>query len=120
METDFCVACLREALKIALPGIHNSDQGVQFTAEEYLAILKARESIRISMDGRGRCFDNIFTERLWRNVKYEEVYLKEYNSYDEASRSLAEYFHIYKALDQINYCFRYHLYISQSSVLSLS
>lgn len=95
MESDFCIACLKEALKIALPEIHNSDQGVQFTAEDYLAILKAHESIRISMDGRGRCFDNIFTERLWRNVKYEEVYLKEYNSFADAERSLSEYFRIY-------------------------
>lgn len=95
LETNFCTACLKEALKVALPEIHNSDQGVQFTAEEYLAILKEHESIRISMDGRGRCFDNIFTERLWRNVKYEEVYLKEYNSFDEAEYSLAEYFHVY-------------------------
>lgn len=95
METDFCITCLKEALKIALPEIHNSDQGSQFTAEEYLAILKAHESIRISMDGRGRCFDNIFTERLWRTVKYEEVYLKEYNSFADANRSLSEYFHTY-------------------------
>jgi len=95
LATDFCTACLREALAIAIPEIHNSDQGVQFTAEEYLAILKAHESIRISMDGRGRCFDNIFTERLWRNVKYEEVYLKEYDSFADASRSLKEYFHSY-------------------------
>ena len=95
METDFCIACLKEALEIALPEIHNSDQGVQFTAEEYLAMLKAHESIRISMDGRGRCFDNIFTERLWRNVKYEEVYLKEYDSFIDANHSLAEYFHTY-------------------------
>lgn len=95
LESDFCQTCLREALKIAIPEIHNSDQGVQFTAEEYLAILKAYESIRISMDGRGRCFDNIFTERLWRSVKYEEVYLKEYRSFREAEISLAQYFFDY-------------------------
>jgi putative transposase len=95
LESDFCIACLEDALKIALPEIHNSNQGSQFTAEKYLAILKAHESIRISMDGRGRCFDSIFTERLWRNVKYEEVYLKEYNSFADANQSLAEYFHAY-------------------------
>jgi putative transposase len=95
LESDFCQNCLRKALDIAIPEIHNSDQGVQFTAEEYLAILKARESIRISMDGRGRCFDNIFTERLWRSVKYEEVYLKEYRSFAEAEASLAQYFFDY-------------------------
>lgn len=95
LETDFCLDCLEEALRIAIPEIHNSDQGVQFTSAEYLAILEARESIRISMDGRGRCFDNIFTERLWRNVKYEEIYLKEYPSFAQAEQSLAGYFHIY-------------------------
>jgi putative transposase len=95
LETTFCVACLKEALKVAIPKIHNSDQGVQFTAEEYLDTLKEHESIRISMDGRGRCFDNIFTERLWRNVKYEEVYLKEYESFDHAKHSLSEYFNDY-------------------------
>lgn len=95
LETDFCIACLKAALAIAVPEIHNSDQGVQFTAEDYLAILKAYESIRISMDGRGRCFDNIFTERLWRSVKYEEVYLKEYRSFEEAGASLGQYFFDY-------------------------
>ena len=95
LKSDFCIACLKEALTIALPEINNSDQGVQFTAEDYLAILEAHESIKISMDGRGRCFDNIFTERLWRNVKYEEVYLKEYESFADTEQSLAGYFHIY-------------------------
>ena len=95
LKSDFCIACLKEALTIALPEINNSDQGVQFTAEDYLAILEAHESIKISMDGRGRCFDNIFTERLWRNVKYEEVYLKEYISFADTEQSLAGYFHIY-------------------------
>ena len=95
------------ALKVAIPEIHNSDQGVQFTSEEYLAVLEAHESIRISMDGRGRCFDNIFTERLWRNVKYEEIYLKEYASFAEAEQSLSGYFHdynysrIHKSLDYL-------------------
>jgi len=98
LESDFCIACLNEALTIAVPEIHNSDQGVQFTAAEYLAILEADDSIRISMDGRGRCFDNIFTERLWRNFKYEEVYLKEYESFEQAERSIAEYFHRYNYL----------------------
>lgn len=91
----FCIEALREALKIAIPEIHNSDQGAQFTAEEYLAILKAYETIRISMDGRGRAMDNIFTERLWRTVKQEEVYLQEYQSPKEARLSLREYFTFY-------------------------
>ena len=98
LESDFCIACLNEALTVAVPEIHNSDQGVQFTTAEYLAILEAYDSIRISMDGRGRCFDNIFTERLWRNFKYEEVYLKEYESFERAEHSIAEYFHRYNYL----------------------
>jgi len=107
LETDFCGACLKEALTVAIPEIHNSDQGVQFTSEEYLAILKAHESIRISMDGRGRCFDNIFTERLWRTVKYEEVYLKEYESFEDAERSLTKYFHSYN-YERIHEALDYH------------
>ncbi len=92
---EFCIEGLRKALEIGIPEIHNSDQGAQFTAEEYLAILKAYETIRISMDGRGRAMDNIFTERLWRSVKYEEIYLKEYQSPKEARVSLGEYFTFY-------------------------
>lgn len=92
---EFCIEALKRALEIAVPAIHNSDQGAQFTAEEYLAILKAIETIRISMDGRGRAMDNIFTERLWRTVKYEEVYIKEYQSPKEALLSLREYFTFY-------------------------
>lgn len=86
---------LEEALRTAIPEIHNSDQGSQFTAEEYLNVLKQHPQIQISMDGRGRCFDNIFNERLWRNVKYEEVYLKDYSSYQEAEESLRGYFWTY-------------------------
>lgn len=94
MSGDFCVAALTDALHEAIPDIHNSDQGSQFTAEAYTGILKER-NIRISMDGRGRCFDNIFTERLWRTVKYEEVYLNEYRSFSEAKESLTRYFRTY-------------------------
>lgn len=91
----FCVAVLEEALKIARPEIHNSDQGSQFTSENYLSILKRYPEIKISMDGRGRCFDNIFCERLWRTVKYEEVYLHDYRSYEDAENSLGRYFETY-------------------------
>lgn len=92
LSVGFCIAALKEALKTAHPDIHNSDQGVQFTAEEYLEVLKRHPDIKISMDGRGRCFDNIFTERLWRSVKYDEVYLHDYGSYSEAEQSLDKYF----------------------------
>jgi len=90
----FCREALEQALNVAIPDIHNSDQGSQFTSEEYLAPLKYH-NIRISMDGRGRCFDNIFTERLWRTVKYEEVYVKEYMSPKDARASLDAYFQAY-------------------------
>lgn len=95
MSADFCNDCLRDALKINIPGIHNSDQGSQFTSNEYISILKQYAEIQISMDSRGRCFDNIFTERLWRSVKYEEVYLKDYQTFEEALESLREYFWLY-------------------------
>lgn len=95
LTADFCVEALGQALNIAQPEIHNSDQGSQFTSFEYIGKLKEHPDIQISMDSRGRCFDNIFTERLWRTVKYEEVYLHDYSSFDEASLSLQQYFHVY-------------------------
>ncbi len=94
LHSDFCVANLKQALLLAKPHIHNSDQGRQFTAYEYVTTLQGK-NIQISMDGRGRCHDNIFNERLWRTVKYEEVYLKEYASVAEAKASLSNYFRFY-------------------------
>jgi putative transposase len=94
MKTDFCLRALNKALETAMPWIHNSDQGVQFTDKEYTGILDTN-GIQISMDGRGRCFDNIFTERLWRSVKYEEVYLKGDRPYDDTLAGLTDYFQIY-------------------------
>lgn len=95
LETSFCVEVLTEALDSAVPDIHNSDQGVQYTSDEYLSVLKARESIAISMDGRGRCMDNIFTERLWRTVKYEDIFLRGYVTMHDVYRGLSEYFPFY-------------------------
>jgi putative transposase len=94
LEAWFCVRTLREALGRARPQIVNTDQGSQFTGGEWIAELKAAE-VSISMDGRGRAFDNIFTERLWRSVKYEEVYLKDYETVDAARAGLGEYFRFY-------------------------
>ncbi len=95
METAFCVDCLEEALRTYdKPEIFNSDQGSQFTSEAFTGVLK-REDIAISMDGRGRAFDNIFVERLWRSVKHEDVYLKGYNSMGELMLGLTEYFAFY-------------------------
>ena len=95
LETGFCCEALENALKIGVPEIHNSDQGSQLTAKEYLEILKSNPDIRISMDGKGRAFDNIFTERLWRTIKYEEVYLKDYTNYFEAKDQLSKYINFY-------------------------
>jgi putative transposase len=95
MEAVFCVDCLEEALRRhGRPEIFNSDQGAQFTSDVFTGVLK-REGITISMDGRGRAFDNIFVERLWRNVKYEDVYLKGYASMGELRIGLGEYFTFY-------------------------
>ncbi len=94
LENDFCVAALEQALTVGQPEISNSDQGVQFTSNTFTQVLE-REKIQISMDGKGRCHDNIFTERLWRSVKYEEVYLKNYRDPLEAQMSLKNYFKFY-------------------------
>jgi putative transposase len=95
MEAVFCVDCLEEAIRHhGKPEIFNSDQGAQFTSEAFTGVL-IREGIVISMDGRGRAFDNIFVERLWRNVKYEDVYLKGYATMGELQAGLMEYFLLY-------------------------
>ena len=95
MEAVFCADCLEEALRThGKPEIFNSDQGSQFTSETFTGVLK-REGIVISMDGRGRAFDNIFVERLWRSVKHEDVYLKGYATMGELMVGLAEYFAFY-------------------------
>ena len=94
LETDFCVAVLERALVSQRPDILNTDQGVQYTCAQFQAPL-AKAQVRLSMDGRGRAFDNIFVERLWRSVKYEEVYLKDYRDVAEARYGLAQYFVFY-------------------------
>ncbi len=94
LESSVYVECLKRAFVSGKPGVFNSDQGSQFTSIEWLKVLQDG-GIQISMDGRGRCFDNIFVERLWRTVKYEEVYLKEYSDAWQAVESLTRYFHFY-------------------------
>lgn len=94
MELDFCLAALRRALRRGRPEIFNSDQGSQFTSEKFTGELKAH-GITISMDGRGRCFDNIFIERLWRSLKYEEVYLRDYALVPEARTGIGNWFRFY-------------------------
>jgi putative transposase len=95
LETDFCLEAIKQGLdNYAKPQIINSDQGTQFTSNRYINFLNQKE-IQISMDHQGRCFDNIFVERLWRSVKYEEVYLHSYQNILEAKHSLKEYFYQY-------------------------
>ena len=94
LDADFCVAALEEALSKGKPEIFNTDQGSQFTGEAFTGLLK-RHGVKISMDGKGSYRDNIFIERLWRTVKYEEVYLKAYQNGREARISLGKYFRFY-------------------------
>ena len=94
IDAGFCLEALDEALGRGRPEIFNSDQGCQFTAVAFTSRLESC-GIAISMDGRGRALDNVFIERLWRSVKYEEVYLKDYATAWEAEDSLTSYFHFY-------------------------
>ncbi len=97
LDSQFCVEALEEALwRYGRPDIFNTDQGAQFTSDDWIKTLKAA-AIRISMDGKGRWIDNVFIERLWRSLKYEEVYLKAYESIPEARHNLASYFDFYNA-----------------------
>jgi len=91
MEVDFCLTALNKALALATPEIFNTDQGSQFTSLRFLERLEQAQ-VKISMDGRGRAMDNIFTERLWRSVKYEDVYLKDYQTVREAKEGINNYF----------------------------
>ena len=94
LESLFCMDALDEALRGSRPNMFHSDQGCQYTGNDFTGELIAQK-IKISMSGRGRCFDNILAERLWRTVKYEEVYLKEYGDGHELIRSLQQYFEYY-------------------------
>jgi putative transposase len=94
LDAAFCVEALEEALAIGTPDVFNTDQGSQFTSKDFTTVLK-NHHIAISMDGKGRVFDNIFIERLWRTVKYEEVYLRDYANVREAIRGLSDFFRRY-------------------------
>ena len=97
MSTDFCVETLQEALtRYGAPEIFNTDQGAQFTAEDFTEVLLAK-GVQVSMDGKGRWIDNVFVERLWRSVKYEEIYLHGYETVREVKTALASYFGFYNA-----------------------
>jgi len=117
MDVSFCIEALDDALKIATPEIHNSDQGSQFGCPGYTDLLKAK-CVAISMDGRGRAFDNIFIERLWRSVKYEEVYINDYANGMEAYSGLERYFTIYNNVrihQALEYKTPYEIYFGKKS-----
>ena len=94
MDAGFCVAALEEALNQGRPETFNTDQGAQFTSEAFTQMLQER-GIQVSMDGKGRYLDNIFVERLWRSVKYEEVYLKAYQTVAQARTGINAYLEFY-------------------------
>ena len=94
LEAEFCVDTLKQSLQHGKPEIFNTDQGAQFTANAFVSVLEENQ-IRISMDGRGRAFDNIFVERLWRTVKYEDIYIKSYATVPELYSGLNDYFKFY-------------------------
>jgi len=94
VETDFCCEALKEALERGNPEYFNTDQGAQFTSRDFTSILQS-ENIKISMDGKGRVIDNIFIERFWRTLKYEEVYTKSYETVAECKKSIGEFIQKY-------------------------
>lgn len=94
LESDFCVTALQWALRAGQPDIFNTDQGAQFTSESFTTVLTSSQ-VSISMDGRGRALDNVFVERLWRSVKYEDIYLKDYTTVTEVIEGLRRYFAFY-------------------------
>jgi putative transposase len=94
LDSEFCLTTLDAALKVAIPTIFNSDQGCQFTTELFTTKV-TKAGAQMSMDGKGRAFDNIFTERLWRTVKYEDIYIKDYESVQALRLGLVRYFEFY-------------------------
>ena len=112
LDRDFCVKALKDSLAISIPEIFNTDQGSQFTSEEFTGCLK-EHNIDISMDGRGRALDNIFVERLWRSVKYENIYLHDYETVKQVIEGLEEYFKFYnmeRLHQSLSYCTPYEVY----------
>ena len=106
MDIPFCVEALNQAFNQGQPEIFNTDQGAQFTSQAFTARLK-EGGVRISMDGRGRALDNVFVERLWRTVKYEEVYLRDYQSVQDARQGLGRYFAFYNE-ERLHQALGYH------------
>lgn len=117
LETEFCIQALQKALEHACPEIFNSDQGVQFTN------ILLNNGIRISMDGRGRVYDNISVERLWRTVKYKEVYLHDYRTVSEAHSLLSSYFDFYnteRIHEALGYLTPYTVYYDKELLIPIT
>lgn len=120
MDVDFCLEALLEALRHGNPDIFNSDQGSQFTSDDFTGLLLAR-CVQISMDGKGRALDNIFVERLWRSVKYEDIYLNNYEAAPEARAGLGRYFDFYnteRPHQSLEYQTPAEVYFSQKEVMA--
>ena len=97
LDADFCVEALEEAImNYGVPAIFNTDQGSQFTSDAFTGVLLGK-GVQISMDGKGRALDNIFVERLWRTLKYEDIYIKSYESVIELKEGVRRYFHFYNS-----------------------
>lgn len=121
LDSDFCVEALKDALEYGTPEIFNTDQGSQFTSEAFTGLL-IRAGIQISMDGKGRAMDNVFVERLWRTVKYENVYLNSYSTIPEAEFGLGGYFEFYnndRLHQALNYRTPAEIYIGGSDKVSI-
>lgn len=115
LDTLFCLLALKQSLELSKPEIFNTDQGSQFTSLDFTRTLEEAD-IKISMDSRGRVFDNIFVERLWRSVKYEAVYLHQYQTVSEARHGLAQYFLFYnmeRLHESLGYCTPYEIYVKE-------
>ena len=114
------IAAVKQALELSKPQIFNTDQGCQFTSLEFTGRLD-KEDIRISMDGRGRVFDNIFVERLWRSVKYEEVYLHQYQTVSDARNGIAKYLLFYnmeRLHQSLGYRTPYEIYVKERTKIN--
>lgn len=115
LDTSFCLEVLVEALEKGRPEIFNTDQGVQYTSLAFTGILE-NAGIKISMDGRGRALDNIFVERFWRSLKYEDIYIKGYETMKEAREGVRSYFHFYnneRPHQALNYCYPKDVYFNK-------
>jgi len=115
LDTSFCLSAIEQALELSKPQIFNTDQGSQFTSIEFISRLE-KEDIRISMDGRGRVYDNIFVERLWRSVKYEEVYLHDYRTVSDVRNGITKYFIFYnmeRVHESLGYRTPYEIYVKE-------